>query len=201
MALISAEHKQKRKEYDARYREKNLEAIRKRSREWEAQYRKDNPEKVRVSDRKKNAVKYEKHRERFLEQKRASERRRRKMDPEGFKRNRRERQRRGLSASLNYKLSQALRSRLYRALGDYSNEGKISAVRHLGCTIPELILHLESLFVGGMCWDNYGKWHIDHIIPFAYYDLTADENVRKVCHYSNLQPLWTGDNLRKGSRI
>ena len=198
---MTAERKQKRKEYDARYREKNREDIRKRSREWAAQYRKDNLEEARLADRKKNVIKYEKHKERFLEQNKASKRRIRERDPEEYKRKRRERQRRDLSSSLNYKLSQSLRSRLFRAVRDCRNESKISAVRHLGCTIPELILYLESLFVEGMAWDNYGKWHIDHIIPFASCDLTVDENIKKLCHYSNLQPLWAGDNLRKGSQI
>ena len=50
-----------------------------------------------------------------------------------------------------------------------------------------------------MSWDNYGEWHIDHIIPLA--SATTEEGVLKLYHYSNLQPLWAKDNLSKGSKI
>jgi hypothetical protein len=50
-----------------------------------------------------------------------------------------------------------------------------------------------------MSWDNYGEWHIDHIIPLASAD--TEEEVLKLYHYTNLQPLWAIDNIRKGSKI
>ena len=52
-----------------------------------------------------------------------------------------------------------------------------------------------------MSWDNHGYdgWHVDHIRPCASFDLTDEEQVRKCFHYTNLQPLWAKDNLRKGS--
>lgn len=72
----------------------------------------------------------------------------------------------------------------------------------LGCTIPALMQHLESKFWTGMSWDNYGAlWHIDHIRPCASYDL-SDQAQQLLCfHYTNLQPLWGSDNIRKGSRL
>ncbi len=71
----------------------------------------------------------------------------------------------------------------------------------VGCSGRELAQHLESQFKEGMSWDNYGRsgWHIDHIIPIASFDLT-DPKQQKICfHYSNLQPLWAEDNMRKGA--
>ena len=61
--------------------------------------------------------------------------------------------------------------------------------------------HLEKQFQPGMSWDNHGYdgWHVDHIRPCASFDLTDEEQVRKCFHYTNLQPLWAKDNLRKGS--
>ncbi len=67
----------------------------------------------------------------------------------------------------------------------------------LGCTFEELKLHLESQFKDNMSWDNYGKWHIDHIRPCASFDPT-DYEQQKICfNYKNLQPLWAEDNLKK----
>ena len=64
-----------------------------------------------------------------------------------------------------------------------------------------LIQHLESQFVNGMTWDNYGQWHIDHIRPCASFDLT-DETQRLECfNYKNLQPLWAFDNISKGDKF
>ena len=71
----------------------------------------------------------------------------------------------------------------------------------VGCSIPELRKRLTQQFLPGMTWDNYGKWHIDHIRPCASFDLTDPEQQKQCFHYSNLQPLWAADNLRKGASI
>lgn len=68
----------------------------------------------------------------------------------------------------------------------------------VGITPIELMGYLEKMFTEGMNWNNYGKWHIDHIRPCASFDLD-DLSQRKICfHYTNLQPLWAKDNLAKG---
>ena len=69
----------------------------------------------------------------------------------------------------------------------------------LGCSYEEAFSHLERLFAGGMTWDNRDKWHIDHIIPLS--SAKTEEELIKLCHYTNLQPLWAEDNLKKGSKI
>ena len=69
----------------------------------------------------------------------------------------------------------------------------------LGCTYEQLLDHLSSQFTEGMTWDNYGEWHIDHIRPCASFDLLDTEQQRQCFHYTNLQPLWALDNLRKGA--
>ena len=59
--------------------------------------------------------------------------------------------------------------------------------------------HLELQFVDGMSWDNRSEWHIDHIIPLS--SAKTDEEIYKLCHYTNLQPLWAEDNLKKSNKI
>ncbi len=70
----------------------------------------------------------------------------------------------------------------------------------LGCSFVDFKLHLESLFVGGMSWDNRSEWHIDHIRPCASFNLLDPEQQRRCFHYTNMQPLWKQDNLSKGDR-
>ena len=50
-----------------------------------------------------------------------------------------------------------------------------------------------------MNWSNYGLWHIDHIIPLS--SAKKQEDLYKLCHYTNTQPLWAEDNLKKGSKL
>lgn len=73
--------------------------------------------------------------------------------------------------------------------------------RLLGCSIEEVKKHLEKLFQPGMTWMNYGEWHIDHILPCASFDLTKEEEQKKCFHFTNLQPLWKADNLRKSDKL
>ena len=72
----------------------------------------------------------------------------------------------------------------------------------IGCTVTELRQHLETQFIDGMTWQNYGKhgWHVDHIRPCASFDLKDPEQQRQCFHYTNLQPLWAVDNIRKGAK-
>lgn len=102
---------------------------------------------------------------------------------------------------INFKLAENLRRRLNSAIKRNQKSG--SAVSDLGCTVEELKTHLESHFQSGMTWKNWtlSGWHIDHITPITAFDLTNREQFLKACHYTNLQPLWSVDNFRKGNRI
>jgi len=73
----------------------------------------------------------------------------------------------------------------------------------VGCTIPELKIHLENQFIDGMTWENHKKygWHIDHVKPCASFDLTDPEEQKKCFHFSNLQPLWWNENINKSARL
>jgi hypothetical protein len=73
----------------------------------------------------------------------------------------------------------------------------------LGCSIYELKNYLEKQFQPGMTWENYGfyGWHIDHIVPCSSFDLTDIDQQKKCFHYTNLQPLWASDNLRKSDKF
>ena len=59
--------------------------------------------------------------------------------------------------------------------------------------------YVENKFLGGMTWDNYGKWHLDHIKPLC--QAKDNDEALLLNHYTNLQPLWAEDNLKKNRKI
>lgn len=95
----------------------------------------------------------------------------------------------------------SIRARLFHALKGANKSN--STLKFLGCSIESFKLYLESKFETGMSWENYGKhgWHIDHIMPCAIFDLTKSEHQKRCFHFSNLQPLWATENIRKGCKI
>ena len=104
-----------------------------------------------------------------------------------------------LKIDVNYKLLVRYRTRLYKAVKGYD---KSKTTRELiGCSVEELKKHLESQFTEGMTFENYGEWHVDHIIPCSSFDFSKEEEQMKCFNYKNLQPLWAIDNLRKSDKI
>jgi len=95
----------------------------------------------------------------------------------------------------------ALKERMRIALKGKVKAGKTKEL--LGCSIEEFRAHLESKFHEGMSWDNYGQfgWHIDHIRPCSSFDLSDAAQQRACFHYTNLQPLWWLENIKKGATI
>jgi len=70
----------------------------------------------------------------------------------------------------------------------------------IGCSPEFLREHIENQFSDGMSWELMGKGiHIDHIIPLS--SANTEEDIYKLCHYTNLRPLWAEDNLKKGDKI
>ena len=73
----------------------------------------------------------------------------------------------------------------------------------IGYTLDDLMIHLEKQFKNGMSWDNYGEWHIDHIVPIKAFDFanSNDLGFKQCWSLNNLQPLWARDNISKGARV
>ncbi len=96
-----------------------------------------------------------------------------------------------------FNLSAKLRSRVSRAVRK-SKKSK-STMLLVGCSLPELKAHIESLFTEGMSWEKLlaGEIHLDHIMPCAMFNLVDPAQQAECFHYTNLQPLWAKDNLMK----
>lgn len=170
-----------------RWQKRNPEKVRAYSRDWkrknleqvkasDSRYKKANRAKIAITER----VWREKNRERLRGQ--ARERRKiRRQDPA-------------------FRFERNLRKRVYSALrGHTIKSDKTTAL--IGCSFLALRLHLARQFQPGMTWENYGPvWHVDHIKPCAKFDLTDPEQQKQCFHFTNLQPLWAVDNLRKGAK-
>lgn len=100
----------------------------------------------------------------------------------------------------NYRLRSALRSRIHAALNSKGVRKLSRTELLLGCTIQFLRGYLEARFQPGMTWENYGTWHVDHIMPCDAYDLRDTAQQMACFNYKNLQPLWGSENVRKGAK-
>jgi hypothetical protein len=69
----------------------------------------------------------------------------------------------------------------------------------VGISFNEFKLYMESKFVDGMNWENRSEWHIDHIVPLS--TAKSEQELIALSHYTNLQPLWAMENLKKGDKI
>lgn len=122
----------------------------------------------------------------------------RKRTPEARQKERDRRFRR-MGSDLLFKIKVSLRNRLNKALRGNAKNG--SAVADLGCSIDELKKYLEALFLSGMTWGNWGLgagcWQIDHIQELRAFNLADPADVKRACHFTNLQPLWHADHVRK----
>jgi hypothetical protein len=91
------------------------------------------------------------------------------------------------------KLRRAIRRRFEKAMKSRVKSEVVFGMT--GMSLPDLRQYLEGKFQPGMSWSNYGfrGWHIDHVKPLALFALGD----AAAFHYSNLQPLWMKDNLKK----
>jgi len=95
-----------------------------------------------------------------------------------------------------YNIRCLITSSFKRGINQFRKNAKTEDI--LGCTIEEFRDYISLKFTKGMNFDNHGKWHLDHIIPLA--SAETEEDVIRLNHYTNFQPLWAADNISKGSK-
>jgi len=102
-----------------------------------------------------------------------------------------------------YKLINNFRTAIYQVLKERNIQKNGHYFDILNYTPEQLIEHLESKFTGVITWDNYGQWHVDHIIPISSFDIKeiGDKEFNKCWALENLQPLWGDENIRKSNKI
>jgi hypothetical protein len=186
------------KKYNQKYYEKNIEIIKERSKkyvednkehikEYQKKYREENKEylkehyKVYIEANKEHYKKYQKqYREANREYRNEYERKRKETDP-------------------LFKMKHNLRSRTYYAFKNKGYSKNTKTQEMLGVDWEVAKQHIENKFSDGMNWDNQGEWHIDHNIPLA--SAKTEQELKQLCHYTNLRPLWAVDNISKGAKL
>ena len=167
---------EKRKNTDKIWREKNKEYLKKWKREWYEKNCMNNPEYKarRKKYQKKNLAR---HRER--------DRKKYHEDP-------------------NFRMKKILRAQVtYSIKRGFKLNEKCAPTLKLS-DIPSIEWfwkYIKNKFLSGMTMENQGKWHIDHIIPCASFDLRCPVQQLACFHHKNLQPLWATDNMKKGDKL
>lgn len=98
-----------------------------------------------------------------------------------------------------YRLRKNVSCLIRNSLSENGYSKKSRTYQILGCTFEEFKVHIESQFTEGMSWYNRSLWHLDHIYPISL--AKDEEHLFKLNHYTNFQPLWAADNIRKSNKI
>lgn len=217
----------KDRELNKCWRARNVEKLREYSARYNKEYYKDNKEKFSTYNKEyqsanRQAIKRQKH-EKYLSQRpelllarrvwrrenkekvakwnRLARLNMRLRNPEKLKEISK-RKRAKIKADPLRKLAMGIRGRICSMFRRGLNGAKCaSSLELLGCSFSDAKAHLEKQFKAGMSWENWSLfgWHIDHITPLSSFDLSKPEEQKKAFHYSNLQPLWAEENLKKGA--
>jgi hypothetical protein len=161
---------------DKKWRDNNKECMNQKSKNWyehNKEYRKEYLKEYR-----------EKNIDRIREVKRTYEKTRKHNDP-------------------IYKLINNFRTAIYQVLKENNVQKNGHYFEILKYSPEDLIVHLENQFRDGMNWDNYGEWHVDHVLPISRHNIQeiGDEEFMKCWSLNNLQPMWGEDNIRKSNKI
>jgi hypothetical protein len=172
----------RRKRYELRT-DKQKELIKKRGKE----YWKNNKDKLSAGAKQ--------YREKNIKNIKIKAKESREKNRENYNKYYRERRKKDFL----FKLQGNLRSLTASAFRNKGYTKKTKTQNILGVDWVTVKVNIERQFTKDMNWSNYGEWHIDHIIPLA--SANTEEELKKLCHYSNLQPLWAFDNLIKSAKI
>ena len=139
-------------------------------------YREQNKERVKACV----STYYQKNRDLIIEKTKIYKEHRRKSDPVFY-----------LRCKIQRSISLALQNK------NYTKRSRTHEI--LGCSFIEFKEHIEKQFVNGLSWENRHEWHIDRVIPIS--SAKTEEEVIRLNHYTNLQPLWAVDNLKKRDKM
>ena len=171
-----------------------------KGKEWQKQFEKSGKSKESM-EKYLQSDKYRKFQKKLWASDSYKNKRKEKRGTAGYKDDYNEYVRKRRSEDPGFKLMGNLRNRMTKFLKVKKMLKTNTMAELVGCTPQELRDHLEKQFKPGMTWKNNTTdgWHVDHIIPLA--SVKNIEDKRKLCHYTNLQPLWAEENLKKSNKL
>lgn len=171
-------------EINKRRREKyrvDSEKIKERSRDYYQKNKESINEKRKERNNKKSLEYYYKNKE--IQNKKSVERNKEKMKNDYF-----------------FRLKHNIRTLIRKSTQNQFTTKSKKTIEILGCSFDEFKSYLESKFDEKMNWENQGTyWHMDHIIPIS--SAQTEEDVYRLNHYTNFQPLYWEDNLKKSNKV
>jgi hypothetical protein len=157
---------------------------------------------------------YEKHKEFLLEKCKAWHKENREYRREYHKEWREDNRDKWNETKRNYERNRKSSDPIYKLIGNFRTaiytvlkENNVTKNDHyfniLGYSQEDLINHLGNLLIDGMTWDNYGEWHVDHVLPITHFKFssTDDEAFKECWSLNNLQPLWGYENISKSNKL
>jgi hypothetical protein len=180
------------------YRQENKEKVTAQKKKYDKKYYQENTDKIKIYNKKynqENKEKSKKYRQENKEKIAAYYKRHYQENKERINAH----NRKYINSTPIIKLRTNIRCRVGNFLNNKGFKKKGRTEEILGANWKTVELFIEAKFVDGMNWDNKGEWHIDHIIPLS--SAETEQEIIKLCHYTNLQPLWAFDNLSKGNSL
>ena len=177
-------------------KQKNRDQILKKNREWRERNRAAIKEKLAATlpeRAKTQRAYYEKNKEKILAMARA---RYAENKPVHLEYSRRRYARMRLDPG--FRIAKVLRQMIRRLFIDKAG---VSTFTLVGYRPEDLKRHIERSWLVGMSWENYGDWHVDHVMPIKALVGAGVTDPAVINALSNLQPLWAKDNLAKGARV
>ena len=159
--------------------------------ECDKQYRQQNKE--RISEQKKQH--YQQNQERISEQQKQYRERNKERVYERTNKYAKQRK----QTDPLFKMRCNLRTLIGNSIKKQGYTKSSRTYKILGCDLETFKKHIERQFTKGMTWNNHGEWHYDHVIPIS--SGQTEEELIKLNHYSNFQPLWAEDNRIKSNKI
>ena len=173
----------RRKKSSSKYRENNRQKLR----DYNKKYKSLNKEKVRAYNKKWMKERYHIYQEWVANNKEKVNEIKRRHEV-----NKR-------SNNEIYKITRIVRNSIRSSIRSLNFKKKSKTTEIIGCSMYEFMIYIQSTFSEGMTFENYGQWHLDHIIPISHAK-TYEEAIR-LNHYTNFQALWAAENLRKSNKI
>ena len=192
------QNKEHLKEYNKEYYQQNKEHKNEQSKKWQEQ-NKELLKERRKEYYQQNKERYKEYHKKYREQNKELLRERKKKYREQNKEYINEYERERRKTDPLFRMKNNLRTRTYQAFKRKGYSKNTKTQEMLGVDWEVCKAHIEKQFTKGMNWDNQGEWQIDHIIPLA--SANTEEELKKLCHYSNLQPLWAEENKSKSDKI